>query len=54
MLRHVKGTAREGLGYSSREDIAVWGYIDASDRSDSGTKKRRFGFGFMSGGAAIT
>ena len=30
VLRYVKGTAGEGLGYSPGEDLAAWGYSDAS------------------------
>ena len=34
VLRYVQGTAGEGLGYSPGEDLAVWGYSDASYGSD--------------------
>ena len=53
VLRYVKGIAGEGLGYSPGEEIAVWGYSDASYGSNVETKKGRYGFVFMSGGAAI-
>lgn len=52
VLRYVKGTLGEGLGYSLREDIAVWGYIDASYGSDA--KKGRCGYVFLSGGAGVS
>ena len=54
MLRYVKGTSGEGLGYSPGEEIAVWGYSDASYGSDEETKKGRSGYFFMSGGAAVS
>ena len=54
MLRYVKGTAGEGLGYSPREDLAVWGYSDASYGSDQETKKGRSGYVFLSAGAAVS
>ena len=53
MLRYVKGTAGEGLGYSPGEDLAVWGYSDASYGSDQETKKGRSGYFFLSAGAAV-
>lgn len=53
-LRYVKGTVGEGLGYSPGEDIAIWGYNDASYRSDEETTKWRSGFVFMSGGAIVS
>ena len=53
MLRYVKGTIGEGLGYSPGEDVAVWGYIDASYGSDVETKRGRSGYVFLSGGVAI-
>ena len=43
MLRYVKGTAGEGLGYSPGEELAAWGYSDASYGSDRETKKGRSG-----------
>ena len=54
MLRYVKGTAGEGLGYSPGEDLAAWGYSDASYGSDQETKKGRSGYVFLSAGAAIS
>ena len=39
VLRYVKGTAGEGLGYSLGEDLALWGYSDASYGSDQETKE---------------
>ena len=54
VLRYVKGTAREGLGYSPGEDLAAWGYSDASYGSDQETKKGRSGYVFLSAGAAIS
>lgn len=35
VLRFVKGTAGEGLGYSPGEYIAIWGYRDYSHGSDA-------------------
>ena len=43
MLRYVKGTVGEGLGYN-----------DASYGSDHETKKRRSGYVFLSAGAAVS
>ena len=54
VLRYVKGTAREGLGYSLGEDLALWGYSDASYGSDQETKKGRSGNVFLSASAAIS
>ena len=54
VLRYVKGTVGEGLGYSPGEEIAIWGYSDASYGSDEETKKGRSGYVFMSGGAAVS
>ena len=54
MLRYIKGTVGEGLAYSPGEDVAVWGYSDASYGSDNETKRGRSGFVFMSGGAAVS
>ena len=50
----MKGTAREGLGYSPGEDLAVWGYSDASYGSDAETMRGRSGHIYMSGGAALS
>ena len=44
VLRYVKGTVGEGLGYSLGEDLAVWGYSDASYGNDKETKKGRIYF----------
>ena len=54
MLRYVKGTAGEGLGYSPGEDLAACRYSDASYGSDQETKKGRSGYVFLSAGAAIS
>ena len=54
MLPYVKGTVGEGLGYTPGEDLAVWGYSDASYGSDRETKKGRSGYVFLSGGAAVS
>ena len=54
VLRYIKGTVGEGLAYSPGEEIAVWGYSDASYGSDNKTKRGRSGFVFMSGGAAVS
>ena len=54
VLRYLKGTVGEGIAYSPGEEIAVWGYSDASDGSDNKTKRGRSGFVFMSGGAAVS
>ena len=54
VLRYIKGTVGEGLAYSPGEDVAVWGYSDASYGSDNETKRGRSGFVFMSGGAAVS
>ena len=53
MLRYVKGTIGEGLGYSPEEDLAVWGYSDASYGSDQETEKGRSGYVFLSAGAVV-
>ena len=53
MLRYLKGMVGEGLAYCPGEDIVVWGYSDATDRSDDKTKKGGPGFVFMSVGAAV-
>ena len=54
LLRYVKGSAGEGLLYAYGEDVALWGYSDASYGNDSETKRGRSGFVMMSGGAAIS
>ena len=54
MLRYVKWTVGEGLGYSPGEDLAVWGYSDASYGSDQETKKGRSGYVFQSAGAIVS
>ena len=54
VLRYVKGTVGEGLGYSPGEDLAVWGYSDASYGSDQETKKGRSGYVFLSARAAVS
>ena len=54
VLRYIKGTVGEGLAYSPGEEVAVWGYSDASYGSDDKTKRGRSGFVFMSGGAAVS
>ena len=54
VLRYVKGTFGEGLGYSPGEDLAVGGYSDANYGSDVETKRGRSGYVFLSGGAAIS
>ena len=54
VLRYIKGTVGEGLAYSPGEEIAVWGYSDASYGSDDETKRGRSGFVFISGGAAVS
>ena len=54
MLRYVKGTVGEGLGYNLGEDVAVWGYSDASYGSDAESMRGRSGYVFLSGGAAIS
>lgn len=51
MLRYIKGTVGEGLGYSPSEDVDV--YTDASYGSESETKGGRSGSVFMSGGVAV-
>ena len=50
----MKGTAGEGLRYSPGEDLAVWGYSDASYGSDAETMRGRSGHLYMSGGAALS
>ena len=54
MLRYIKGTVGEGLACNLGEEIAVWGYSDASYGSDDETKRGRSGFHFMGGGAAVS
>ena len=44
LLRYVKGSAGEGLLYTYGEDVALWGYSDASYGNDSETKRGRSGF----------
>ena len=48
VLQYLKGTAEEGLSYSPGEDVAVWGYSDASYGSDEETKRGRSGYVYMS------
>ena len=45
---------REKLGYSLGEDLAVWGYSDASYGSDAETMRGRSGHLYMSGGAILS
>ena len=54
MLRYLKGTTGEGLGYSLGEDLVVWGYSDAGYGSDAETMRGRSGHLYMSGGAALS
>ena len=54
MLRYVKGTLGEGLGFSPGEDLAVWGCNDASYGSDQETEEGRSGYVFLSAGAAVS
>ena len=54
VLRYLKGSAGEGLSYSSGEDVAVSGYSDASYGSDEESKRWRSGYVFMSAGAAVS
>ena len=52
VLRYVKRTVGEGLGYSPKEDIATWGHNNAGYGSDA--EKGRFGYVFLSGGATVS
>ena len=54
LLRYVKGSSGDGLLYICGEDVALWGYSDASYGNDQETKRGRSGFVMMSGGAAIS
>ena len=54
VLRYLKGSAEEGLSYSLGEDVAVWGYSDASYGSDEESKRGRSGYVFMSAGATVS
>ena len=54
VLRYVKGTVGEGLGYNLGEDLAVRGNSDASYGSDSESMRGRSGYVFMSAGAAVS
>ena len=54
VLRFVKGTTKKGLGYSPREDIAIWEYRDASMVAMQRLSGRGLIFFLMSGGGAIS
>ena len=54
VLRYLQGTSGEGLCYKKGESTQLWGYCDASYLTCPDPGRCRWGFVFLSAGAAIS